>query len=582
MLDTSIRLATLLSTAIFCLSSTTSAQISKQWVEAQEAKLRASTPSAGALFGNSVAKEGDLAVIGAPLDDNIAGSDAGAAYVFRSAGTTWTEVAELIGSAGSSTDLFGESVDVSGSTIVAGASLDDPFGMNAAGTVYVFNECSALWTEVARLIHPAPAPGDRFGIRVAIDGDRIVVGSSLDDTCAVDAGSAFVYVRNHSGTPINPCDDLWTLEAELAPHGCQVGRGFGASVAIQGDRIAIGAPTEDTPEQDRGRVYIFERVGSAWFERVKLAAPDGSAGDGFGNVVAMDGDTVVVGASLDDSPELDRGSAYVFRKILGAWSFEQRLTGSGGGVADAFGFDVGVDGDLAVVTSLRTDDAGESTGAGTLFSRTDSVWTEQQHITAGDAAAGDEFGAALALDGTTLLIGAERDDESLNNSGSAYEFFLSLGNFARFGFGDGSASACPCGNDSHPRLEQGCVNSSGWGGKLSIVGSDSASLDDFRLLAGNLIPGNPALLFHGPNSLNGGAGVVFGNGLRLVGGAVVRAGVFVPDPGGRAAWGPGVGEGLSWLPGSARHFQVWYRDPFHAICGDVFSLTNAVTVIFEP
>jgi hypothetical protein len=217
-----------------------------------------------------------------------------------------------------------------------------------------------------------------------------------------------------------------------------------------------------------------------------------------------------------------------------------------------------------------------------LFRRSGSAWTEDQHITSGDAAAGDEFGAGFALDGTTMLIGAQRDDDAFNSSGSAYAFTLSSGNFSRFGFGDGSGSACPCGNFSHPRLAQGCVNSSGWGGKLSIAGSDSAALDDFRLLADNLLPGKPALMFHGPGVINGGAGVVFGNGLRLVGGQVRRAGIFVPDSMGRAAWGPGLGSTSPWVSGSSRHFQVWYRDPAHYTCGDVFNLTNAVTVTFQP
>jgi hypothetical protein len=563
------------------LAGNVSAQSGKQWIEAQEAKIEASTPSASALFGRSVAKYGDLAVIGAPLDDNSSGSDAGAAYIFRLVVNTWTEVAEILGSAGSSTDLFGESVAVSGNTVVAGAYLDDPGNLNAAGSAYVFTECSGLWTEIAQLLDPFPAVGDHFGSRVAIDGERIVVGCNLDDSCAVDAGSAFVFARHDPGTPANPCDDSWILEAQLLPSNCQVGQGFGASVAIQGDRIAVGAPLDDTPEQDRGSVTIFERVGTAWFQREKLTAPDGVAMDGFGNSIALSGDTILIGASLDDSPEVDRGSAYVFRLIAGAWGLEQQLTGSGGAAADLFGFSVDVDGDLAIVSSLDSNDAGASTGSLCLFRRTNSVWTEAQHVTSGDAAAGDEFGAGLALDGTTMLIGAQRDDDAFNSSGSAYAFTLSSGNFTRFGFGDGSGTACPCGNFSHPRLAQGCVNSSGWGGKLSIAGSDSAAQDDFRLLADNLLPGKPALMFHGPTMVNGGAGLVFGNGLRLVGGQIKRGGVFVPDSLGRAAWGPGLGSGFPWVSGSTRHFQVWYRDPAGYSCGDVFNLTNAVTVTFQ-
>ncbi len=582
MLENSLRSLFNSLSAAAALASLGTAQGAANWIEAQEAKLRGSTPSPSALFGRSVASDLDLAVIGAPLDDNSTGNDAGAAYLYQMVDTAWTELAELVGSAGSATDLFGDSVDISGKTIVVGASLDDPSSVNAAGSAYVFTECSGLWTEIARLLHPTPAIGDRYGYRVAIDGDRLVVASNLDDSCAVDAGQAFVYLRDDRGTPTDPCDDRWNLEAQLVPSTCQAGQGFGSSLAIRGDRILVGAPSEDMPEVDRGTVYVFERVGGAWVERTKLFALDGVAGDGFGNALALDDETIVVGASYDDSPEVDRGSAYVFRRLSGAWYFEQKLTGESGAGNDLFGFDVEVDGDLAVVSGIGASDAGPGTGVASLFSRSGSVWAEAQHITSGDAASGDEFGSGIALDGTRLLIGAQRDDDALNNAGSGYAFVLSLGNFERFGFGDGTATACPCANNSHERLKQGCVNSTGSGGKLSIAGLDSASLDDFRLLATSLLPGNPALLFHGQNALNGGSGIVFGNGLRLVGGFIQRDGVFVPDAGGRAAWGPGIGESVPWVPGSMVHFQVWYRDPFHTSCGDFFNLTNAVTVTFQP
>jgi hypothetical protein len=111
---------------------------------------------------------------------------------------------------------------------------------------------------------------------------------------------------------------------------------------------------------------------------------------------------------------------------------------------------------------------------------------------------------------------------------------------------------------------------------------DSASADDLRLVAWNLLPANPALLFTGPIALNGGAGEVFGNGLRLVGGHIIRRDVLAPDTGGRAIFGPGLGGNNPWLPDSTVHFQVWYRDPFHGACGAVFNLTNGVSVTFLP
>ncbi len=564
------------------LSSVASAQIPEGVIDAQEAKLRAGIPITAALFGHAVAIDGSTAVVGAPLDDNLSGTDAGAAYVFERSGSRWSGVALLVGSAASELDLVGKSVDIGENVIVVGSHLDDPYGVNAAGSVYIYVRCGGGWIESCRLTHPSPAIGDQFGFEVSLDGNTIAVGCPGDDTVATDAGSIVVYERDDGGTPLDPCDDVWVLSAQLIPSISSESAAFGTSLALQGDRIVGGAPSEDCPESNRGRTYVFERQAGTWSESAHLVANDGAAGDQFGWVVALDGDTVLAASMTDDDPQLDRGSVYAYCLDSGAWTLQQKLTAGDGSEGDQFGMDLALQGDLAIVGAPGDDDAGTSGGSAYLFRRIGTTWTQQEKLTACDAGGGEEFGCSVALDGGIAVIGAQRDDSSLPNSGTAAVFLLSTGNFTRFGFGDGTGAACACANESATGLEQGCKNSTGWGGKLSIAGSDRASADDLVVIAWNLLPANPALLFSGPVALQGGAGVPFGNGLRLVGGPLIRRSVVAPDEEGRAIWGPGLGASSPWLADTTVHFQGWYRDPFHEGCVSSFNLTSGISVTFRP
>jgi hypothetical protein len=564
------------------MSSAVSAQVSEHVIEAQEAKLHAGVPNNKALFGHAVALEGSLAVVGAPLDDTVSGTDAGAAYVYQRSGSRWTEVALLVGSAASELDLVGKSVDISGDVIVVGSHLDDPNGINAAGSAYVFVACGGGWIEACRLTHPNPAVGDQFGFRVRVDGNTIVVGSPGDDTTAVDAGSIQVFERDDGGTPTNPCDDVWVFSTELLPSVCQATAAFGASIDMQGDRIVAGAPDEDCPDPNGGTAYVFERQAGTWSQTARLLNTDISADDEFGGIVALDGDTLLVASMLDDEPQVDRGSVCAYTRVSGTWTFQQKFTSSDGAAVDYFGMDLALHGDVAVVGAPGDDDGGDAAGAAYVFRRNGSVWSQESKITACDAIGGEDFGCSVAFDGNTVLIGSQRDDSSLANSGTAAVFLLSTGHFERFGFGDGTGTPCPCSNDSVRGLGQGCKNSSGWGGKLSLAGTSAASSDDLRVIVWNLLPANPALLFTGPIALNGGAGVVFGNGLRLVGGSIVRRGVLAPDQQGRAIWGPGLGASSPWISDTTVHFQAWYRDPFPYGCVSSFNLTNGISVTFQP
>jgi hypothetical protein len=190
-------------------------------------------------------------------------------------------------------------------------------------------------------------------------------------------------------------------------------------VSLDGTRLIVGAPEDDEQGEDTGAIYIHELVEGRWFQMVKLTAPDASAHDEFGGAVALAGDVGVVGAQHDGHAGIDSGSAYVLRYNGSNWVHEQKLTASDAGPSQRFGWSVAISGDVALVGARGVN---SFTGAAYLFRHEAGQWTEEQMLTASDAATGDRFGSSVALSGDYALVGAPRDDDGASNSGSVYVF----------------------------------------------------------------------------------------------------------------------------------------------------------------
>jgi hypothetical protein len=219
----------------------------------------------------------------------------------------------------------------------------------------------------------------------------------------------------------------------------QVGRGnagdagssdqFSTAVAIDGNTMVVGAPFHDHPAADQGAVYVLTRYNATAFLEVQEISV-GSAGDTFGLSVAIDGDTLVVGAPNHDvTVGGNEGAAYVYVKSGTLWVQQQKLTAVGGGVSDAFGHSVAISGDMVVVGAPFHDGPGiADQGAAFVFVRSGTTWTQQAELTlpVSDAEAFDIFGASVAISGTTVVAGAPFDtvDGSFLR-GSAFVFVLS-------------------------------------------------------------------------------------------------------------------------------------------------------------
>jgi len=378
----------------------------------QQAKMTASDAAANDWFGYSVAVSGDTAVIGVPFDDNDSGTDSGSAYVFVRSGTTWNQQAKLTASDAAAGDNFGWSVAVSGDTAVIGANGDDDGG-NSSGAAYVFVRNGTTWSQQAKLTANDAAANDWFGSSVAVDGNTAVIGAYYNDDGGTDSGSAYVFTR--SGT-------VWSQQAKLTASDAAAGDNFGVSVAVDGDTAVIGAYRDDDNGANSGSAYVFTRSSATWSQQAKLTAGDAAANDRFGYSVAVNGDTAVIGAVWDDDGGTDSGAAYVFTRSGTVWSQQAKLTASDAAVDDWFGYSVAVSGDTAVIGAYRDDDNGANSGSAYVFTRSSATWSQQAKLTASDAAAEDNFGRSVAVDGDTAVIGAYQDDDGGTDSGSAYVF----------------------------------------------------------------------------------------------------------------------------------------------------------------
>jgi len=282
-----------------------------------------------------------------------------------------------------------------------------------AGLVFLVISMSAalaLGQSSGKLLAPNGATDGNFGISVALSGDTAIIGASEN---GVGTGRAYVFVRQDAG---------WAVQQELVALDAAAGDDFGWWVALSGDTAVVGAPGDDDLGASSGSAYVFVRSGTAWTFQQKLTAPDGAESDWFGDTVAIDGDTIAVTADGDDDLGSQSGSAYVFVRSGGSWSIQEKLTAADGAPEDMFGWPVTVSGDIIAVGAPRDDDRGDGSGSVYVFARSGPDWSQQQKLTATDGAAGDHFADCIDLDGGTLVVGADGDDDQGDDSGSAYVF----------------------------------------------------------------------------------------------------------------------------------------------------------------
>ena len=398
-------------------------------------------------FGTSVSISGDTVLVGAP--DGWYGVH-GAVYLFTVPDGEQTSVSDAIvltspRSVGG--DGFGQSVSISGDTIVVGAPWERDLELHEwyrVGAAYVFEKPSGGWgstSDASRLSHPDVLPETSFGTSVAISGDTVVVGTG--------SGSAYVFSK-----PTDGWADASEASELTASDGSDYDQ-FGQSVAVSGNTVVVGAYLADleADEEDFGAAYVFTKPSGGWedtSDSVKLTAPDGAQGRKFGQSLSMTDDTLVIGAPYssyyvdfeiyreareaeDKSPYL--GSVYVYSTANPDWIDSPnpvKLTAPNGVPWTRFGWSVSVSGGTISVgepySTRATQPGGYDyrSGAAFVFARPFEGWSstaEHRELPMPDIMPYDDYGSSVFTNGDVVVVGARGDDnENGPYAGSAYLF----------------------------------------------------------------------------------------------------------------------------------------------------------------
>ncbi len=435
----------------------------------QIAKITASDGQPGDLFGRALDIDGDTIITGAWRNDEQ-GVNAGAAYIFERGNVDWNEVQKLVASDGANGDFFGFSVAVSGSTAVVGAFVSDASGHDA-GAAYVFERDhggDGNWGEIARLAATDAADNDFFGRAVAISHDTVVVGADGNDDHGPGSGSAYVFDRNSGGA------NAWGLVKKLTSNDGVEGDAFGRAVAIDGDTIVIGAYLDDDGAENAGSAYIFERNATemnAWGQTAKISAATPLRSGFFGFDVAIDGDRMLVGAFQSESA----GALYIFEKQtdwVETFSVVERE-----GAETQFGWSVDIAGDLAVTGVPRWD--GQNSGVAFVYqpnTDADPSWLGAETLGANpfgfvdESTTNDEFGIAVAVDSDLIAVGSHGDDDLGADAGAIYIFRTNT-------ITNSAPVVDPAGEEDMPDIVEDDVQNSGVriGELISGIGGDGAT-----------------------------------------------------------------------------------------------------------
>jgi hypothetical protein len=392
-------------------------------------------------FGWRSALDGDLLAV-----SELGFGFSGSVHLFDVSGLLpygrWAELDVVTGDDPAFGKQLGESLALSGDTLVAGAPQDDDFGV-LSGAAYVFERddqgtpgdpSDDAWVQTAKLYPNAASVPSRVGDDVDLEGDTLVVGSN---------GSAWIYHRDDQGTP-SPLDDSWVEVQRLDPDGLSTFSTFGNAVAVTSDQqlVVVGDFWDTTgPAQGAATVFARDDVGvpgdgtdDVWVELGKLQAPAPSGGyfDDAGRTVAVSDDLVVLGSP--GSGFVSEGVVHTFDRddqgtatgLDDTFTYGQELSSTSGSFG-GFGTDMAADGDRLVVGHLNYQQPLSKGLELVVFERAGGLWSPTTSLSAPDPQWLDGVGGGVGLDGDLLISGAsgaEYVDDWSPADGAAYAWDL--------------------------------------------------------------------------------------------------------------------------------------------------------------
>lgn len=313
-------------------------------------------------------------------------------------------------------DYFGVDVAIDSNRVLVGATGTDVCGTNS-GAAYVYERdiATGQWHHDATL-HPSDcSEADFFGRTVALEGDVAVVSAfrgSTEGTSNIEPNAAYVFEKDSAG--------VWVQTAKLATATDDAEGRFASDIAIDNGRIAISTSGDLTGGKFSGAVYVYERgAGQKWVRTDRLSADKDSRGYVIGGTLAMSGGRILVGAST--SLQKLKGGAYIFDRDAssGQWEWTGRITG-----LDDFFLAASLEGDRALIGERKAGRKGE--GAANVFERQDDGrWRKAATLEPAKPFELGAFGSAVALEGTrAIVVGYDeqlRFDYNIDRVGYVFE-----------------------------------------------------------------------------------------------------------------------------------------------------------------
>ena len=294
--------------------------------------------------------------------------------------------------------------------------------LESSGAAYILSFDGYTWSETQKLTASDVSGLNKFGQSVSISENYAIVGAYGDNNNGESTGSAYIFYYN---------GNTWIEMQKLTANNTVSWDKFGQTVSISGNYAAIGAYGDSDKGESAGAVYIFHYDGSTWSQSQKLTANDGSPWDKFGQAVAILGDYAIIGAYGDSDNGPLSGSAYIFHYNGINWVQLQKLKPGDGASWDHFGQSVAISGNVAIVGAYKDDDKGDSSGSIYIFYNNGSSWVLEQKLTASDGLPADCFGYSVSISGDYTIVGAYGDDEKGVLSGSAYIFYYDGSNWTQ-------------------------------------------------------------------------------------------------------------------------------------------------------
>lgn len=374
-------------------------------------------------YGAAIAISGNTVAVGAPDRDDI-GANSGAVYIYVNDSGTWTLEQKLIAKDGSTNDNFGFSLALEGNRLLIGSRRGGAGGAPQSGAVYIYERSGKVWTRTKKLDPANTGVEDFFGYAVALYQDYALVGAPQVDNAGAKTGSAFLYQYN--GTD-------WVQLKQFIPATGTANDFYGAAVALLPPTGAFSVTAlvaawddEQSPGEDDGAVYAYVNPdpnnGQPWGLQAKLVASDQMPGDTFGFALSAAGQRAYISAPFRSDTCAYSGAVYVFNRHSGVWCEEAIITPYDKNAGQFFGYSVAGLKDTVAIGSAYDDDGGDYSGSAYVYGYKDANWDPQLKFVPDPTAAQQFVGFSIAIDGDKVATGALGDTTNNIPSGSAYVF----------------------------------------------------------------------------------------------------------------------------------------------------------------